>query len=261
MLFLGAGLHLGFGQVAPVTTGGSTPTPVVLPNGTSVVSPRDLPTLLRASITAMGGRMLSADSAQVVLNGTVTDGQGSRSAQITVQAPGYLAYREQQGHAITFDGSGMKVSASISAANGEKVFQSLLASFPDAVLLQIANGGTLHRIGSHFQATSGPAKTYVGPYWTLYAFSPVARPGMLAGQGLQQNLVIAVDEHTGFISEVRTVSNTNTLIRTQFSNWVQQNGQWVPGQISRLENDIQVLSFSTQQANVGVASSIATFEP
>ena len=155
----------------------------------------------------------------------------------------------------------MKASASTSAANDERVFESLLASFPDAVLLQIANGGTLHRIGSHFRTTSGSASTYTGPYWTMYAFSPVSRSGMTPGQGLQQHLVIAIDEQTGFISEIRTMSSANILIRTQFSNWVQQNGQWFPGQITRLENGTQVLSFATQGASVGVASSISSFEP
>lgn len=236
-----------------------------LANGTSFVSPKDLPPLLETSLQIMGGRMMSPDKAQVTLTGTMTDGNGSRAGQITVQAPGLLSYREGQTRALTFDGSQPKSKSGQFTADDEKVFESLLAHFPDAVFLQVATGGTWRRIGSHFRTDDGTTTNYTGPYWTLSAFSPKARQGLTSGKALQQSIFIALDEQTGLLGEVRIVlnqgANQQTVTQTQFSNWIQQGDQWFPGEIVRLENGNQVLSFQTQQASVGVSAAPAAFVP
>jgi hypothetical protein len=90
------------------------PTTVSIHNGGSLIGPQDLLPSLFDSLEATGGRMLSADEAQV----TLTDANGSRSAQITVQAPGYLAYREGQTRAIVFDGTAFQtLSGQLRAAS------------------------------------------------------------------------------------------------------------------------------------------------
>jgi hypothetical protein len=143
--------------------------------------------------------------------------------------------------------------------------ESLLAHFPDMVYLQIATGGTLRRVGSHFRADNSTGGIYTGPYWTVFAFSPFARPGLTSGKALQQQLFIAIDENTGFIAEIKTAVNSGPkqqqVNQTQFSNWTQQGDQWFPGKITRLESGKQVLSFQAQQAAVGPASATTTFKP
>jgi hypothetical protein len=209
--------------------------------------------------------MMSADKAQIVLTGTITDAGGARDAQITIQAPGYLAYREGAGRAITFNGDRFRNKSGQLTPDDEGISESLLANFPDAVCLQIAGGGSLRRIGSHFRGQIENAATSAGPYWTVLAFAPVSRLGLTPSNALQQSLFIAIDEQTQFISDVRNVVNvgpTNqNIIQTQFSNWSQQNGQWFPRDIVRLENGKHVLSFRVQQINVGAAAGPSTFEP
>jgi hypothetical protein len=245
-------------------------TPVVaqqstLKGGGSLIDPTQLPPAMVGVLGALGGRMLTTDKAQIALAGTITDSGGTRSAQILVQAPGYLSYRETQGRAITFDGAQFKTKSGAPSADDERIMESLLAHFPDTVLLQFAAGGGWRRVGSHFRTDDGKATNYKGPYWTIYAFSPSDRPGLVRGQALQQEIFVAIDDQTGRISEVRTAVNTGpkqvTVTQTQFSNWVQQGGQWYPGKIVRLENGKEVLSFQTQQAGVGVSSAAAAFEP
>jgi hypothetical protein len=213
----------------------------------------------------MGGRMTSPEKAQVVLSGTITDGSGSRNAQITVQAPGYLAYREGQTRAITFDGSQIQTKSGQPTADDERIFDSLLAAFPDTVFLQLATGGGLRRIGSQFRTDAGPAQSYTGPYWTVFAFSPKNRPGLAPATPLQEQIFIAIDEKTALMADVRMVvvsrAGQQNVTETQLSNWIQQNGQWFPGKIVRLENGKQILSFQTVNAAIGSAADPSTFEP
>ncbi len=236
-----------------------------LKDGKSLIDPTDLPPIMAGVLGAMGGRMMTADKAQVVLAGSITDSAGTRTAQIVVQSPGYLSYREGQGRAITFDGTQFKTKSGPPSADDDRIAESLLAHFPDTVLLQFATGGGWRRLGSHFRTDGGKAANYTGPYWILFAFSPSDRPGLSRGKALQQEIFVAIDEKTGLMSEVRIAESTApkqvTVTETLFNNWVQQAGQWFPGQIVRLEGGKQVLSFQTQQVAVGPTSPAAIFEP
>lgn len=241
----------------------ATQSPGLLPSGSLIVS-SELPDNFAATLQKMGGRMMDASVAQVTLAGTTTDSKGSRAAQIIVQAPGLMSYREGTSLALTFGGTQFASSGAV-PSNQEAILESFLAHFPDAVCLQLAGGGIWRRLGSHFRNQPGNASNYTGPYWTMWEFSPAARPGLTPGQALQQNLFIAIDESSWIIGEVRVVtknaSGPPTVIETQFNNWTQQNGQWCPGQIVRLESGQQVLSFQTTQCSVGVAAAATTFKP
>jgi hypothetical protein len=202
--------------------------------------------------------------AQVTLAGDITDAAGTRAAQIVIQAPGLLSYREGRSRALTFDGSRFGRQSGQAPATDEPVLESLLAQFPDMVCLQFAHGGAWRRIGSHYRTDDGKAAGYTGPYWTLYAFTPEGRPGLQRAQALQQDVFIAIDEKTWFISEVRVVAGTGTgktVTQTKFTNWFQQSGQWFPGTIVRLENGSQTLTFQTQQASAGAALGVTAFQP
>lgn len=222
--------------------------------------------LLGSSHQLVGGRMQDPEKARITIAGTVTDASGTRNAQITIQAPGLLSYREDQGKAITFDGSQASTKTGSLSGNDKAVFESLLADFPDSIFLQVAAGGSIRRIGSHFRTDDGTAKDYTGPYWTVLAFSPKSRPGLRRGEPLQQDLFIAVDENTGFIAEVRTAMESGSgapqlVTQTKFENWIQQDGQWFPGRIVRLENGRETLTFQTQQAIAGASAAVETFKP
>jgi hypothetical protein len=236
-----------------------------LPQGGTLIILGNLPDVLAASLQVMGGRLMSADEAQVTLTGTTTDSNGSRAAQIVVQAPGYLSYREGQNRAVTFDGTSFQNKSGPLTSDDEPIAESLLAHLPDAVLLQVAAGGGVRHIGGHFRTDDGTTVNYAGPYWTLLGFFPVQRKGFTWGQPLQQLMFIAVDEQTSFISEVRLAveagPNQQKVTQTQFTNWTQSNGQWFPGNIVRLENGTQTLSFQVQQASVGAASATSVFQP
>jgi hypothetical protein len=230
----------------------------LLQSGSNLVQPTDIPPTLYIFFQTMGSRMASAALAQVTLNGTTTDARGSRSAQIIVQAPGFLSYREGTSRAITFNGSQLLDSIGTFSADDQRVAESLLAHLPDAVFLQVGAGGTLRRVGSHFIGGTGAS-------WTVYAFSPRDRTGLVRGNALQQELFICIDETTGLIGEIRVAVNTaagqQRVVETQLSNWSQQNGQWFPGQIVRLENGNQTLSFNVQQAAAGSAATGLSFQP
>lgn len=233
-----------------------------LPGG-DFIGPRDLPPDFAALLQRLGGRLTAATNANVSVTGTVTDEKGSRAAQVTVQAPGLLRYQEGQSRVITFNGTNFLSGSGSLSTDDSRVAESLLAHFPDAVLLQIARGGgLLRRIGTGFRTDNGKTPNYKGPWWTVYGFSPGPWTGLSAGQPLQQRVIIAIDEQSGLLSEIRVVENMGTpsqsVTQTKISNWFQQAGQWYPGTIARLENGQQVLSLKIQQGSVGTQVSPAT---
>jgi hypothetical protein len=200
----------------------------------------------------------------VTLVGTLTDRHGSRHARMTVQAPGYMHFSEDHGaRAITFSGDRFSAQAGGSEADDERVRESLLAHLPDSVLLQLAAGGGLRKIGSRFRTDDGVKPDYAGPYWTLFSFAPATRRGSVLKEG-SQDVFIAIDEDTWFIAEVRVVRDLGTpnqkIIQTQFSDWTEWGGQWFPRRILRLENGDEVLSFRTEGAVVGPRQPVPTFE-
>lgn len=237
--------------------------PVSISKGAALIGPSDLPTGLATSHQIMGGRMTNVDQAQIILTGTTTDDSGSRSAQISIQAPGHFSYREGSSKAITFNGNQIQTKNGQAADSDKPVLESLLTDIPDNVFLQIANGGSLRRIGSHFRNDDGKNKVYTGPYWTVFAFEPKRQNAFISGSA-QRPIFIAIDEQTGLIAEIRSVVNSaglQTVTQTQFNNWIKQGGQWFPGKIIRLENGKQTLSFQATQATIGPAVPIATFQP
>lgn len=244
---------------------GQAQTTTWLTNGTAYIGPTDLPQSLAPSLQVMGSRMTGATTALMSLTGSITDSNGTRAAAIVIQAPGYLAYREGSTRAITYNGSQFSTLSGSLSTSDEQVAESFLAHFPDTVFLQFAAGGGWRRIGNRFRNVAGNSPTYTGPYWTLWAFSPKNRAGLTRGQALQQEIFVAVNEQTGLIDEVRVVTNTapkvQNVIETQFNKWAQSGGQWFPGQIVRLENGKQVLSFQTQTGAVGSATALSSFQP
>ncbi len=57
----------------------------------------------------------------------------------------------------------------------------------------------MRSIGSHFRTDNGKTANYGGPFWTLFAFSPISRAGLTPGQPLQESMFLAVNEKTGFL--------------------------------------------------------------
>jgi len=118
--------------------GQTTSSTVSLHKGGSLITPQDLLPGLFDSLQAMGGRFLESGMAQMTLIGTVTDSSGTRNASITVQAPTYLAYREGQSRAITFNGTQFQTKGGQLTSADEPVAESRLAHLPDAIYLQLA---------------------------------------------------------------------------------------------------------------------------
>jgi hypothetical protein len=232
----------------------------------SFIGPNDLPADFAAMLRKMGGRLTSADRATLSLAGMLTDTGGPRPVQINLQAPGYLRFQDSNNsRVLTYDGSQWNSKNGTGGQDDSRIQESLLAQLPDSVLLQLANGGGIRRIGGRFRTDNGKTLNYTGPYWTLYAYSPATRPGLAKGQPLQQSYLIAVDENTWLIAEIRIVTTssaaTQKVTQTKFNNWFQQAGQWYPGEIVRLENGQQVLKLTVQQAATGGQLAVTTFKP
>jgi len=241
------------------------PVPSWQRNG-GTIPPGSLPPAFAGSLKQMGNRLTSAAQSATSITGMLTDSSGTRAVQVTVQAPGYLLFLDgNNARTISYNGVAWQVKNSAGSQNDQRVEESLLAHSPDSVLLQLANGSTVRWLGSRFRTDGGKAANYSGPYWTLFAFSPSARAGLTVGQALQQSHLVAIDEKTGFISEVRIVQNpgkvTQQVTQTKFNNWFENSGQWYPGQIVRLENGQQVLSMTVQQGAAGAQLPLTAFQP
>ncbi len=233
-----------------------------LKGGGNFIDPIPLPLELAASLHAMGDRMTAANLARVTLAGTLTDSRGSRPAQVIVQAPGYLRYEDSEKRVLIFDGSQFTSQNGKGADDDERIMESLLAHLPDNIFLQMAAGGGVRHIGSHFRIDDGRTPHYEGPYWSIYAFVPMERKGLSRGKALQQDVLISVDEQSRLMSEVRVIvgagTNNQKVTQTRFNSWQQQAGQWFPGEIIRIESGQRVLIFSVQQTSAGAQGDVAS---
>lgn len=257
------GLYVACTSFMSAQTVGSPSTPTTGASG--LITPGSLPPVLALLNQRMGARMTTAANAQISLVGTTTDSKGARTATITIQAPGLLSYRETGGYAATFDGTSFSTNSGAPTSADEPIIESLLGNFPDSVMLQALNGAAIRMVGRHFMAASGNPSSYSGPYWTLIAFAPTPRNGVVWGQPLEQEVFLAMDEKTGMLAEVRRVvqggNNPPQVTQTQFLNWTQQGDQWFPSQIVRLEAGKQELSFAVQSFSVGAAVAATVFQP
>lgn len=230
-----------------------------------LIAKGDLPVEFAACLQKMGGRLMTADKAAITMSGMLTDASGSQSVQITVQAPGYLRFQDGNSRVLTYNGVKWQSKNGKGGQNDSRIEESVLAHLPDAFLLQLANGGAVRRIGGRFRTDNGKTPNYAGPYWSLYGYSPNARPGLALGQPLQQSVFVALDESTLMVSEIRIVVKSQgaspQVTQTKFTNWFQQAGQWYPGAITRVENGLQTLQLTVQQASTGPQAPTATFEP
>lgn len=253
--------------LAQIAGAGSGVGSISLKHG-AFITEQDLPGEFAVVLGKLGGRMMSAGNARTTLAGTLTDDDGTRGVQITVQAPGYLRFQDSGSSArvLTFDGAQFGSRNGKGGSQDERIKESLLAHLPDMVLLQMAAGGGFRRIGGRFRTDDGRTPGYTGPYWTVYAYSPPVRKSMAWGQALQQGMFVAIDEQNGLLAEVRVVDSppggARNVIQTRFNNWFQQSGQWYPGEIVRKENGKQVLKLVVQQAGTGPQSGASSdFEP
>jgi hypothetical protein len=219
------------------------------------IAPDDLPGEFGVSLKKMGGRLTKAENAAVNITGALTDASGTRQVALTIQAPGYLRFQDQKSsQVITYDGAAWRKSRN--AENDSRIQESLLAHFPDAVLLQMASGGGFRRIGGRFRGDNGRTPGYTGPFMTLYEYAPAARPGLAPGQPLQQGYMVFLDEATFFMSQIRVAGAPGHTVATRFNKWVEQNGQWYPGEVVRLEDGAEVLKLT-----VGTATNEAQRPP
>lgn len=239
-----------------------------LQNQKSTVADEDLPGRLAASHIRMGKRMSDSQNGLITITGAISDDAGTRQAQLSIQSTGHMLYRENAGRALAFNASGFQKANGNPNQEDDALFESLFAHFPDSVFLQASNGGSFRRLGSHFRADGSSGGGYVGPYWTIFAFSPKQRADVPASKALQQDLFIAVDDLTDLVAEIRVVSESPgglqripQVIQTQFLDWKQYGDQWFPGRIVRLVNGKQAVSFQVQQATVSATVAAQTFVP
>ena len=214
----------------------------------------------------LGQHMTTPANATLRMEGQLTDSSGTRGATITVQAPGYLLLAESNSRTIGYDGDKWKITNGKGPQADAQAQESLLAHLPESFLLQLANNGTVRRIGAHFRTDNGKTPNYTGPYWTIYSFTPSARNGLAHGQALQQGYLVAIDEKTGFLAEVRVIVKTNpnlppSVTQTKYNKWNTQNGHSYPTEIVRIENGQQTLKFAVQTAQTGPEANIGTFRP
>jgi hypothetical protein len=223
-----------------------------------LIGPNSLPRDFAAVLNNMGGRMTNAAHASISLSGTLTDSSGTRTANITVQANGMLLFKDNDSRTIAFDGTQFQAKNSAGDPTDQRIKESLLAQFPDMVLLQMAQGGSVRRLSGRFRSPGGAS-------WRLYAFTPPQIAGLTAAAPLQQSFFIAIDDATGLMAETRVVVNAGggqyNVTQTKYSNWFAQGGYMYPGVIARLEGGKQVLSLQVQSGTVGAAAPLTAFQP
>lgn len=241
----------GLSLTAPVES--QTGTPVrVAPSSSNYLTSSAVPPNARGYLSVLGNRIQISGNERITLVGTVTDRSGTGPAQVVMELPGNVRLDRQlsSGGPLTFSATAGIVNAASVAQADLDILESLASDSHEAFLYGFGQKIGHRLLGTGFRTDDGKNPNYKGPYYDIYeAVGAVAA----ANNAVRQKWYF-FDTGTMLLAKTRYLlkrSGAELTVETQFTNWVSQKGQALPGQIVRTENGTAVFTFKTAQSTVG----------
>jgi hypothetical protein len=225
-----------------------------LPAG-NYLKPSTTPTSLRGVLTAIGNRVQATGQERLTLAGTYIGSNGTQSIQIVWQVPGEILINFLGGaaHTIVFNGSTTATNGATPSAADNDLVESLADDRAEALLYNLRFGSVAMRIlGGQFRP-AGVGAAYAGPFYDI--FQTLGRVSSRSDKPTRQKQYL-FDSAAHTLVEARyqtTNSGAAAFAETVYSGWSLSNGQSVPGQIVRRENEATVFTIQVTSSQVGPA--------
>jgi hypothetical protein len=217
------------------------------------------------SFVVLGPRFDTPEHARLVLTGTLTIGTGS---------PIPVVVTRQLDEAVRIDLSGPNprtivangltgapaTSAGLSASD-YNLLEIVANDTPEGFLYGFQDGAGIRFLGSRFRTDSGTDPNYTGPFYDIYESRGPASAA--SGQPSRRKLYYfdSVTRLLAIVSYEAQGGSQPVNVAIVYTNWQSVGGLKLPGQICRIENGAQTLSFSFQSAQVSALASDNEFNP
>jgi hypothetical protein len=205
---------------------------------------------LHAVLNAMGNRLEKPGKERLTLTGTITSG-GSKQiipALLVREFPERLRLEEQlegERRVTVFDGnSSVRRSWSSHGRRDEDLVETLAHDSVEHFLFTQTGNAAIRYLGARFRPDDGTDPNYAGPFYDLYEMTELIK---LRREMRRQTKLYYFNSDTHLLERVKYQvfrDGIATTVEVRLNNWQEVQGQRLPGEIVRLENDAPVLTFT-----------------
>jgi hypothetical protein len=209
---------------------------------------------LHAVLSALGDRLEKPGKERLTLNGTITKAESQQAIPVKVvrEFPGKLRLEEQingQTRVTVFNSNGAQRSGDALNRRDEDLIEMLTHDSAEHFLIVQLGGAATRFLGPRFRLDDGTATDYEGPFYDLYETSEMIKVG---SEVRRQTKVYYFNSDTHLLERVRyRLADSLTEVEVRLNNWREVQGQKLPGEIVRLENDAPVLTFTITSTGIG----------
>lgn len=240
--------------VIPVISHGQTTITSLAALGMPVyLKPSTVPMTHRAPLSALGSRLQTPGNERFLLAGTYSDSNGSKGIRITWELPGKTRV-DVGSSSIVYDGTKVGGNGTLTDQEND-LMESLGDDRPETPLYGLKQLGFAERcLGGWYRTDNGTTQNYMGPFYTIYE---TVAPTFVRSDRSSRRKLWLFDSRTGLFLETRydiTRNGATINVSTRWSGWTKVNGNAVPAQIVRQENETTVF---TVNISSGVTSASA----
>lgn len=211
---------------------------------------------LHAALGALGDRLEKPGKERLTLTGTITKAGRQQAIPVLLvwEFPGRLRLEEQvdgQRHTTVFNGNNARRNGNSLSRREEDLIETLIHDSVEHFLISQLDGAATRFLGSRFRLDDGTATNYEGPFYDLYETSELIKVGR---EIRRQTKVYYFNSDTNLLERVKYQVRRDglaTLVEVRLNNWHEVQGQKLPGEIVRLENDTPVLRFTITSTGIG----------
>jgi hypothetical protein len=200
-----------------------------------------------------GDRLEKPGKERLILTGTLTRRGRNTDTQfrMVTEIPNRFRLEEQIGSQLRvtgFDGdNGWAIGTAFGRADQEIIETLSFDSFEHFFFGQM-QGLATRFLGSRFRLDDGTASDYRGPFYDIYQVSDQVR---ISNNLRQQPKLFYINSDTLLLERVRyqTIASCSKVnVEIRIAGWQKVNGQQLPGSITRIENDIPILTMKITSA-------------
>jgi hypothetical protein len=211
---------------------------------------------LQAVLGALGDRLEKPGKERLTLTGTITKAGRQQAIPVLLvwEFPGRLRLEEQvdgQRNVTVFNGNNARKNGNSLSRRDEDLIETLTHDSVEHFLISQLDGAATRFLGSRFRLDDGTATNYEGPFYDLYETSELIKVGR---EIRRQTKVYYFNSDTHLLERVKYQVRRDDLateVEVRLNNWHEVQGQKLPGEIVRLENNMLVLTFTITSTSIG----------
>lgn len=210
-------------------------------------NPLRFPIQIRGAVLALGDRLQVAGKERTTVNGTFATPNGASAAVVTYELPNKARIDESgfASHSVGYDGSKSWTSQTQLSEQDQNLLETLLEDSPEGMLRAITETASLRVIATLARFDDGKAPHYSGPLVDIFQ---VVGPVPSSGNASNRLKHYYFDSRTHLLLEVsywlKHSDGSSAAVRIIRSNWTNVGGQFIPGDITRVENGKTLFTFT-----------------